>query len=213
MLTLPEHLLLIALHDDKGTVHPAAFLALDTCLRAAVLAELRLQGRVQTSTSGEVRRVDARWQPTGFPVEDAAMEVLADCPSPGPLETWMKALEEPLEDVRAAEVALLERRGILERTDVGHGLLGDSVVHPMRNETAEYAMRDRMKAVVHGEARDTPPRVGTLIALADVCNLLGAAFELDDRGEALNRAQWVEERDAIVRAAREAVGRAEGTWS
>ena len=82
MLTLPEHLLLIALHDEKGTVHPAAYLALDSGLRGAVLAELRLQGRIQTGTNGQVRRHPSQWGPTQFPVIDDALDVLGEFTEP-----------------------------------------------------------------------------------------------------------------------------------
>ena len=213
MLTLPEHLLLIALHDSRGTVHPAAFLALDIGLRAAILSELRLQGRLQTSASGHMRRNPDGCEPTGFPVLDRALDVLAAQPQPGPTKDWLLALESGLPEVRAALTEMLASRGILGQADKERIGLPGSITHPMLDETAEMDMKQRLADAVDGDPNETSPRLGALIALAASCNLVYAAFEPAQRDVALARADWVAKRDAISRALREVVAQTEGTWN
>ena len=125
----------------------------------------------------------------------------------------IQALDATMGDLRKRIVQMLEQRNILEAEDVERGLAGGAVVHPMRDERQEGTMRARLSEVVRGEPADTPPRLGTLLALADASNLLGAAFDPGDRDRALDRAKWVFDRDAIVRGVREEVSKAEGTWS
>jgi hypothetical protein len=213
MLTLPEHLLLIALHDSRGTVHPAAFLALDIGLRAAVLCELRLQGRVQTSASGHMRRNPEGYKATRFPVLDRAMTILAAQPQPGPAKDWLLALESGLPDVREALTQMLVSRGILGQSDKERVGLPGTVTNPMLDQQAEVDMKQRMADALNDGPDRTTARLGSLIALACSCNLVSAAFETTQQQDANDRADWVAERDAIVRALREVVAQTEGTWN
>src|SRR5262249_49195094 len=102
-LTLPEALMLFSLRDDRGTVHSAAFLALDPALRGGLLAELKLQGHVQIKTNG-----DLRWHPsTGKstnPLLREGIAALEDAPSPSTAEDWMSILADKLFDLRLRTV-------------------------------------------------------------------------------------------------------------
>ena len=53
-LPLPEALFLLALHDERGTVHPSAYIALDQGLRAALIGELRARKRVREVQDDDV---------------------------------------------------------------------------------------------------------------------------------------------------------------
>lgn len=206
--TLPEALLLLALHDDKGTVHAAAFLALDHGLRAAVLAELKLRGHLQVRSDGQVRWPPRPPPPPTAPVLAAAWRALQGAPSPGPIEDWLGRLE-ALRDLRERVAEGLTARGVLARG--GSEKMGLEVAtHAMTDDALEREVRE---AVGDGlDAADAvAPRVGVLIALTVACHLEAVVFG-ERAEEADARAAWVADRDAVVRAAVGAIARAEGEW-
>src|SRR4051794_36111020 len=69
--SLPEELLLLALHDEKGSVIPAAASVLDGALVGAILMELGLQGRLREDVDGALQ-VDPT--PTGDEILDEALQ-------------------------------------------------------------------------------------------------------------------------------------------
>jgi hypothetical protein len=211
MMSLPEILMLFALHDSKGTVHPAAFLAIDHGLRGACLCELRLRKVVQTRKNGGVRRHPDKFKPIGRPLLDRVMEALAEADSPGKVEDWLGVLKEKMPNIRAEVTEGLKARGILGETDKGRVLLPGSVTHPMQDHTAETEMLEKIRTGVR-DGEQIQPRTGTLISLVGACNLINVLFDKEDRGAARKMADWVSERDAISRAVREAVAKAEGIW-
>ncbi len=211
MLTLPEILMLFALHDDKGTVHPSAFLAIDHGLRGACLCELRLRKIVQTRKNGGVRRHPEAFKPVGWPILDKVIAVLSEAESPGKVEDWMQLLGDKLPNIRADITEGLEAHGILGETDKERVLLPGSVTHPMQDGTVEHEMLARIREGVHAGEKVTP-RIGTLISLVAACNLINVLYDKEDRAAARKMADWVAERDAISRAVKEAVAKAEGTW-
>ncbi|MEQ1507398.1 MAG: GPP34 family phosphoprotein, partial [Myxococcota bacterium] len=99
-ITLPEALLLFALHDDRGTVHSAAYLALDPGLRGAVLSELKLRGYVQVRTTGDIRFHPAPPAPPTIPFLREALDAVARCASPAPVGVWVDALAAAQPDQR-----------------------------------------------------------------------------------------------------------------
>ena len=211
MLTLPEILMLFALHDDKGTLHPSTFMAIDHGLRGACLCELRLRKIVQTRKNGEIRRHPNNFKPTGHPVLDPVIEVLATGDSPAPVETWLDLIGDGLPSLRNDITEGLESQGILGETDKERVLLPGSVTHPMTDPGREHAMLAQIRQGAH-DGKKVQPRIGTLISLVSACNLIEVLFAPDDHADARHTADWVVERDAISRAVREQVARSEGTW-
>jgi len=221
MTTLPEALLLFALHDDRGTVHSAAFLALEPALRGSVLSELKLRGHLQVRNVGDpaqgTRSGEIRWSPTPPPrpielyLRDA-MDVLGSVPSPSPVGTWLDALARGLPDLRARVSAALERRGVVisAEREVHSRTVPPAVTYPLSDASAEQAIRDQVNAAL-GVGDAVSPRLGALIGLTVACHLDGVVFgERADEADA--RATWVADRDAILRAVVEVVAQAEGQW-
>ena len=157
MSTLPEALLLFALHDDRGTVHSAAFLALEPALRGSVLTELKLRGHLQVRNVGTVAqgtRPAIRWAPNAPPrpielyLRDA-MDVLTSVPSPSPVGVWLDALARGLPDLRARVSSALERRGIVisaERDPPSRTV--PAIAYPLSDPSAERILRDEVNAAL-----------------------------------------------------------------
>jgi hypothetical protein len=207
-LTVPETLLLFALHDDKGTVHSVAYLALDHALRAAVLAELKLRGHVQVRTAGDIRRNPQPPDRPKLPFLCDALDVLASARNPAPVSVWLEALAKGLPDLRSRVLAVLERRGILTHLERA-GAVASGVAWPMTEGSAEAAARDELLASL--DDPEVSPRLGLVTALTVACHLDAVVFGAR-QGDADARAQWVGERDAIVRTVIEEIARAEGQY-
>jgi hypothetical protein len=219
MSTLPETLLLFALHDDRGTVHSAAFLALEPALRGSVLSELKLRGHLQVrnTTVDGAPNGEIRWHPSPPPrpreayLRDA-MDVLSGLEAPAPVGRWLALLAKGLPDLRARVSSALERRGILVSTEreLPSRTVTPAVTYPLSNPTAERDLRDEVvRALDEGDA--VSPRLGILVGLTVACHLDAVVFG-DRAEEADARATWVADRDAILRAVVEVVAQAEGQW-
>jgi len=208
MVSMPEALLLFALHDDKGTVQASAFLALDHALRGAVLCELRARGYLQTKASGHVRLHPHAPAPPPEAVLAAALAAVEGLELPAEVDATLDAVQRALPELRDDLTRSLAERGILTESHVERmGLPGD-VVHPMADSVLEARARTRVReALAAGDA--VQPRWGSLLALSVFAHLESDLFpaHLDLAAE---RAAWVAERDCIVRAVRSAVELVEG---
>lgn len=209
MLSLPDTLVLFALHDDKGTVHPSAFLALDHGLRGAVLGELRLRGRVRTWRDGtlEISPGDA-----ADPLLDRALEILhAAVGDRGTVIDGLTALTAGLPTLRRWVIRRLEAADILVSADTERVLLPGSTTHPMTDGRLEAeALDSLLRAIDDGDA--IQPRPGTLLALVEACHLIDVILPADAQDPARELAAWVRQRDAIAAAVQEAAERIEGLW-
>lgn len=221
MSTLPEALLLFALHDDRGTVHSAAFMALEPALRGSVLTELKLRGLLQArnvpATANATSTGEIRWNPHPPPrptepyLRDA-VDVLTSVKSPSPVSVWLDALAKGLPDLRARVSSALERRGIImsAERELPTRTVSPALAYPLSDPSAERTLREQVnEALGHGEALS--PRLGSLIGLTVACHLDTVVFgERADEADA--RATWVADRDAILRAVVEVIAQAEGQW-
>jgi hypothetical protein len=207
-LTLPETLLLFGLHDDKGTVHSAAYLALDPALRGGVIVELKLRGLVQVRVAGDVR-----WHPEPAttpnpPFLQAAIKALQQAPSPAPISTWLAALAIGIPDLRAQVQSSLERRGVLGAPvrESSTNLAPVPVVDP----TVEAALKQQVVWALEDEEAISP-RLGSLVGLTVACHLGNVVF--GDQADAADmRATWVADRDSVLRAVVESIAETEGEW-
>ncbi len=208
MLPLPDTLLLFALHDDKGTVQAAAFLALDHALRGAALSELRLKGHVQTRSSGEFR---LHPHPPGRPVEPvlaATLDALEALDGPCQVSKALDAVQRAIPDIRDDLVDSLTARGILREASVERMGLPTDTVHPLANGRVEAAARSVVRdGLSRKEA--VSPRVGLLIGFVVAAHLEDDLFGAQ-ADEARELAGWVAARDSTLRAVREAVELVEG---
>jgi golgi phosphoprotein 3 len=208
-LTLPETLLLFALHDDRGTVHSVAYLGLDHALRGALLAELKLRGLVQVRTAGDIRHHPQPPERPKLPFLSDALDILASAKSPAPVPAWLDALASGLPDLRARVLTVLERRGILTSADRVRAVSAETA-YPLSDRTAEQTVRDQVIAALDQQG-DIAPRLGIVVALTVACHLDEVVFG-DRRDDADAVAAWVADRDAVVRAVVEAIAKAEGQW-
>ncbi len=207
MISLPDALVLFALHDDKGTIHPSAFLAIDHGLRGAVLAELRLRGHIRTWRNGRLV-VDTDAEP---PADPLLQEALLFLEPEGTVLDALTALSDALPDLRSRLIGRLESAQVLSSEHQERSFLPGSTAHPMTDGALEGAMLQKLLDA--GEAgTEVRPRDGLLLALAEASNLLATLLPEEHLQAASKTAELVRTRDAISSSVIEAVERTEGIW-
>lgn len=208
-VSLPEALVLFALHDERGTIHPAAGLALDHALRGAMLSELRLRGCIETRSSGDIRHSREQAPSPGNPVLREAFAALEAAASPAPVRDWLTHLARVRPGLRGDLIGLLGDRGILDETDRDRAGI-ERRVHPSTDQSVESGLRTQAHAALDAGAA-VVPRLGLLVAFTVACHLERVVFERRAQ-QAEDLAGWVADRDSVVRAVVQAIAEAEGRW-
>lgn len=214
-LFLREEILLLALHDKKGTVplgsmyHYAA--------GGAILAELLLRGRI--AFEGENKLVDVvDPTPVGAPLLDESLERIRTEKRPAPLEDWLSRLAET-KDLRQRIALHLCKRGIIRADEDKILFIFTREVYPEVDPGPEERLIERVREAVFTDREDIDPRTVILVSLADGTGLLDGVFgrkELKRRkarierltsGEVMGRAAGavVEEMQAAMAATTAAI--------
>ncbi len=198
-LPLPDALLLCALHPERGTVLPSAYLVVEACLRGAVLAELKLGGHVQTRRDGTARLHPQRPAAPPHPVLRDAVDALARTPGPTRLRGWFEVLAQREPSLRHTVTSVLRQRGTLRAVDRQRSHLPQQTTSPAADPGVRQSLiAEQRRALSDGD--DIRPRDGMLLGLC-VASRLGTAVFGELSALAEERAAWVRERDAIVRTA------------
>jgi len=151
--SLPARLYLLAYDTEKNRVTAQSRLSL--VLRAAVLADLYLAGRV-TDENGKARATGDR-RPTGDPLLDEVLQQLAEH-RPRSWQGWIASRQPTVRTVRTQLEAGLYIR-------VEHRMiLPDRVELRDRRAVKQYA--DEVRAELRGPASRTEPRTAAVLALA-----------------------------------------------
>lgn len=208
MLSLPESLLLFALHDQRGTLRSSAYLSIDAALAGAVLGELVLRGNLRLRSDGDTRWDDRR---TDSPLLQAALEALEDTPTHGRIEALLVALETNLPDLRDRVTTALVSRGALARDVIDREGLADTSTLPAQDGTFEEAMIQHVRAAV-ACGSSVPRRLGLLVALIHLCELWPAFDDPSLAGQGRILGEWVLGRDRLVQAVHITIQKAEGTY-
>ncbi len=209
MLTLPETLLLFALHDDRGTIRSEAYLGLDESLYAAVLAEMFLRGHIRVRSDGLVEHPLAA-PDTNSPMLARALGVLRKS-MPTEIDACLQVLREGMPDLRDRVLGTLVVKDIIEPAEVDRPSLADTEIHPTEDAAPEHRMRAHLRSALQ-EGVGMSRRAGLLLGLVYVNGLFGAVLPSSERDVAKQWGDWVKERDPIVRLADVEVRKAEGSY-
>lgn len=211
LLSVPESLVLFALHDERGTIRSSAYISLDPALRGAILGELLLRGHVRVHRDGRVRWTLSPPSDIGSPLLASAVDALRIVDDEAPVEAWMAALESGLPDLRDQVIAKLRARGAVAEAVIDREGLRDTTTWP----TGEAAWERNMASAVRQAIATGPQisrRMGTLVALLHVCDLWSAFGDPGLTAQGRGVGEWVIGRDALCSAVRIAVHKAEGTY-
>lgn len=201
-LRLHEELLLLALHDRKGTNAFAAML--DQGLAGALLAELLLDERVEIRAEGKrglVTVIDPR--PLGDPVLDEALARLRDARRRADPQAAVGRLAK-IKELRHKTARTLCRRGVLRESEDQILLLFRRRVYPTVDPGPERDLIQRIRSVLEGGS-DPDPRTLTLISLADSTRALSAIFDRKELKSLKSRIEALRARSDVAEATQSAI--------
>lgn len=196
---LADELLLLALDDERGTVHAVARMGIDFGLAGAVIAELAARGRL---ADGDALSIEDGLR-TGNAVLDDAMAAIAAKPGKD-ARYWVNHLPKVLGGLHKRLLDGLVAQGTLQRRDQRILLLFHRDVFPERDGRVEQDVRARLDAVLlRGEPCDQ--RTRWLIQLAAACRIIEAIYPRAQRATVKSR---IKQLDTVDDVASNAVDRA-----
>jgi hypothetical protein len=193
MLNLGEELMLLALHDKKGTVLSSASMSLKYGLSGAVLMELVLRGKLRADKKNLVI-VDAAL--TGDDILDEALTKIKQSKRDRNIKYWVGKLSRGIKDFKGRLLDRLIGKGILRKEK--RRILGaiPSRRYPMKDTKAEQEVRNRIRAVILGGA-NLDPRIVMLISLVRACGLVNEIFSREERKLAGKRLKEITKKELI----------------
>lgn len=203
-LRLHHELLLLALHDQKGTL--AFGRMVEYGIGGALFTELLLEKRLRLVERTGWRRgqlvevADAR--PTGDPAMDAALARLATRRRAAPSSTVARIAG--IRGLRNLVAADLARRGVLQESKQQVLALFQRRVYPTLDPKPERELVARIRQTLEGSA-DPDARMAALVGLAEATDSLSAIYGWRERRKLRRRIKAVREADVGSKAARDAI--------
>lgn len=171
-ITFTEEIVLLALDDKTGAPLALPVTALAYGLAGAVLADLAVAGKIDTDESKLVV-LDAT--PTGDPVLDPWLALIAADKTAHPVAHWLSVLADRKDEVEQPALDRLISRGILQRQDKKILWVIGLRRYPTIDGHERMEVRTRLGQLILGD--DLPdPRDAILISLLRGCHLTDKIF-------------------------------------
>lgn len=200
MLTLPEQLLLIALHDEKGTILSTASISIRYGLAGAVIMELALHEKLEIRDKKLILINDSY---IGDNVLDEAISQIKTIDKAKNAGYWINKLSGKIK-VQELLLSRLVEKGILKMEEHKIFWIFDSPHYPMKDSGEESEVREKIRRIVlHKDIADT--RIAVLIGLVNACRLTNEIFSKDERKEAKTRIKEIIENDIIAKSVADTV--------
>jgi len=202
-LRLNEELLLLALDDERGLVSGASIEGLRQGLAYAILAELRLSGRISFAGRGPDSQLELNsTESTGDQLLDGCLGCLAEMFSEAAdpsLAVCCKRLIERCELSRESARSLCSR-GVLSEETGRYWLVFSRERYPEKDPRAEVEMVRRLRNAVFTDLSEVDLRTSLLVAFANQSLLLGKAFDLEALKGRERRLERLRSGDFLARA-------------
>lgn len=201
-LTLYQEILLLALHDEKGTATFGSMHGL--ALGGAILAELMLAGRLDIAAEGRYGLVTERNpKTTGDPILDDALKRVRTAKRRAPPSTWVSRFG-GTKDLQHGVARSLAQRGVLREAEGRVLLVFSRRTWPTLDPSPERALIERIRSAIVGNA-EPDGRTAIVIALAKSTGLLAAAFDRKELKANKARIEAIANGSALGRATHQAV--------
>ena len=199
-LTMAEELLLLGLHDDKGTVLAAASLGLPYGLAGAMIIDLVQAGlvRIDGKDLAASPRGSARDE-----ILDEVLEAVRSSPKVRSLGHWVGHFGRSGK-FKKKFLARLAGKGIVAHEEGRFLGIFPTSRYPQLDPRPEAAVRERLRAGILGVPAPGE-REGALISLVHACDLIGLLFEKGERREAKAKAKEISRRQPVGGAVARAV--------
>lgn len=203
-LFLHEEILLLALHDEKGTIGMGSTYAF--AVGGALLAELFVRRRIEMTGTGKKRYVQLLDPtPVGERLLDESLSRIAAAKRRGTLATWVSRFAGSRQ-LRNRLADGLCRRGILRAEEKDVLLFFKRRTYPALDPEPEHELVQRLWDAIFTDA-DADARTIVLLSLANSARLLPMAFDknaLKARRERIEALVAQEELGGAVKGAIEA---------
>ena len=173
-LTLPEEVLLLALHDEKGTTRAESMFPY--AIGGAVLAELLMRKRVHLDSSKKRSLHFINGKALGDSLLDDCLSMIRESKKPASAQTWVSRFAN-LKGLKHRLAQQLCDRGILEATEDKVLLVFNRRIYPEIDSRPEAEVVERLRQAIFSETDHLDPRTVVLVALADAANLLELVFD------------------------------------
>lgn len=183
-LYLHQEIVLLALHDEKGTFHWKTYLP---AVAGAIVAELMLHGRIEVEDTKKKLVNVLSDEPFGDQALDEALEKIATTKRRGSLQAWVQRIAR-LSKLQHKVAASLCQRGIIKEDEDQILILFRRKIYPQVDSRPERKIVDQMRRAILGSTASLDPRTVILISLAKSADLLSIPFEkweLKERKERL----------------------------
>lgn len=172
-LTFVEDILLLSLDDNTGALLPLPVMGLDYALAGALLCDLALANRIDTDPR---QLVVLDRSPTGDPLLDRALGVIAAASAPQSVQHWLGVFASDRATLERAALERLVARGILRQEEKKFLWVFGLRRYPTVDNHERVEVRTRLAGLILGD--DLPdPRDAVLISLLTACHLLPRVFD------------------------------------
>jgi hypothetical protein len=196
MLSLSEKLLLIGLHDEKGSVVFSASLALPYGLAGALLLELYLSNRIDF-VNNRVKVISK--DKTGNALSDEALVLISSSPKLRDAKHWLNTIHSKVKNVQQRLAEQLVQKGVLSKQEQRFLWIFSRDRYPTHDAKPEQAIRDHIKDVVLNSKPPTEEDVA-IVSLIDACELVNEVFDSSDRRRAKERIKKIGKDEKISQA-------------
>lgn len=201
-LSLAEEILLLALHDKKGTtgiesMYPYA-------IGGAVLSELLMCSRVALDSSKKKLIHVTNRKSLSDPLLDECLEKIQDSKKPKSAETWVSSFAN-VKDLKHRLAARLCDRGILKADRDKVLLLFSRRIYPEIDPRPEQELVERLRHAIFSDSDRVEPRTVVLVALANAAGLLNMVFDKKDLKARKSRIERIVSGDIAAQATQEAI--------
>lgn len=196
MLSLAEELLLLALHEEKGTVRWVAGSRLAFCLAGALLMELILKKRLIAES--QLLEVVNR-TPTGEPIIDDILKMLDNANKVKPPHYWVSSIGRRIKPKKNNLLEALVKQGLLNCEE--YKVLGifPSKRYPMRDDRPKKQIISTIRTIIL--RRESPDLSKTmLISLIYTCALTNTLFDKEERKDARKQVKEIAKRLPMTKA-------------
>jgi hypothetical protein len=178
MLTLPQELYLLALHEEKGRVPAALATSLHYGLGGAILAELILQSRVGLDDDRKAVVVNNNM----FGEDDLLNEGLERIQASArhhKARYWVSTFSDNIKKLDKRLAYHLVDLGVLLKEEKRFLGVVPYEAYPAQDASARFWIKQHLRSVVlGGEAPDA--HTAMLLSLVRACDLLGRVFTRDE---------------------------------
>lgn len=201
-LYLHEEIMLLALHDAKGTIASENY---PYAIGGAIMAELLLSGRLRIDEEGKKKFIGLRSDRSlGNPIVDECLAKVVAAGRRATVQTWVSRFAQ-LRDLKHRVARGLCDRGILKADEGKVLLIFTRKIYPEINPAPERALIQRLKKAIFTETKGLDPHTVVLVSLANGADLLRLVFARKELKARKDRIEKLVNGEITGKAAKEAI--------